>query len=200
MKILIILGIYLILCSNYNIIYAKYILQNEFYIANINIDRTKPKIEFMDIENIDILSSNPSIQAYNMTIKLKFIEQNLENIFLDKEHIKVKINDKYMSDFEFEFNELEDKKKEKVYELKLKKIQINGKLKIELIEGTNIDKGGLKNDLFEIETYLEIENLIDDSYYESEFEEGEEENKNEFKEIEELEYEKDEDKLEDDVE
>ena len=105
-----------------------------------------------------------------------------------------------MSDFEFEFNELEDKKKEKVYELKLKKIQINGKLKIELIEGTIIDKGGLKNDLFEIETYLEIENLIDDSYYESEFEEGEEENKNEFKEIEELEYENDEDELEDDVE
>ena len=154
----------------------------------------------MDIENIDILSSNTSMQLYNMTIKLKFIEQNLENIFLDKEHIKVKINDKYISDFEFEFNKLEDKKKEKIYELKLKKIQINGKLKIELIEGTIIDKGGLKNDLFEIETYLEIENLIDDSYYESEFEEGEEENKNEFKEIEELEYENDEDELEDDVE
>lgn len=140
------------------------------------------------------------MQLYNMTIKLKFIEQNLENIFLDKEHIKVKINDKYISDFEFEFNKLEDKKKEKIYELKLKKIQINGKLKIELIEGTIIDKGGLKNDLFEIETYLEIENLIDDSYYESEFEEDEEENKNEFKEIEELEYENDEDELEDDVE
>ena len=154
----------------------------------------------MDIENIDILSSNTSMQLYNMTIKLKFIEQNLENIFLDKEHIKVKINDKYISDFEFEFNKLEDKKKEKIYELKLKKIQINGKLKIELIEGTIIDKGGLKNDLFEIETYLEIENLIDDSYYESEFEEGEEENKNEFKEIEELEYENDEDELEDDIE
>ena len=140
------------------------------------------------------------MQLYNMTIKLKFIEQNLENIFLDKEHIKVKINDKYISDFEFEFNELEDKKKEKIYELKLKKIQINGKLKIELIEGTIIDKGGLKNDLFEIETYLEIENFINDSYYESEFEEDEEENKNEFKEIEELEYENDEDELEDDVE
>lgn len=140
------------------------------------------------------------MQLYNMTIKLKFIEQNLENIFLDKEHIKVKINDKYISDFEFEFNKLEDKKKEKIYELKLKKIQINGKLKIELIEGTIIDKGGLKNDLFEIETYLEIENFINDSYYESEFEEGEEENKNEFKEIEELEYENDEDELEDDVE
>lgn len=154
----------------------------------------------MDIENIDILSSNTSMQLYNMTIKLKFIEQNLENIFLDKEHIKVKINDKYISDFEFEFNKLEDKKKEKIYELKLKKIQINGKLKIELIEGTIIDKGGLKNDLFEIETYLEIENFINDSYYESEFEEDEEENKNEFKEIEELEYENDEDELEDDVE
>lgn len=154
----------------------------------------------MDIENIDILSRNTSMQLYNMTIKLKFIEQNLENIFLDKEHIKVKINDKYISDFEFEFNKLEDKKKEKIYELKLKKIQINGKLKIELIEGTIIDKGGLKNDLFEIETYLEIENFINDSYYESEFEEGEEENKNEFKEIEELEYENDEDELEDDVE
>lgn len=140
------------------------------------------------------------MQLYNMTIKLKFIEQNLENIFLDKEHIKVKINDKYISDFEFEFNKLEDKKKEKIYELKLKKIQINGKLKIELIEGTIIDKGGLKNDLFEIETYLEIENFINDSYYESEFEEDEEENKNEFKEIEELEYENDEDELEDDVE
>ena len=37
-------------CTN---IYAKYVMQNEFNIANVSIDRTRPKIELISIQNSD---------------------------------------------------------------------------------------------------------------------------------------------------
>ena len=37
-------------CTN---IYAKYVMQNEFNIVNVSIDRTRPKIELISIQNSD---------------------------------------------------------------------------------------------------------------------------------------------------
>ena len=66
------------MCSYYNVIYAKYVFQNEFYIANINIDRTRPQIEFMGIDKIK--PSNAQ-KKYEISMKAKFVDQNLKNIF-----------------------------------------------------------------------------------------------------------------------
>lgn len=195
-----ILGIFLILCSDYNIIYAKYILQNEFYIANVNIDRTKPKIEVLDIEDTDISKSDTSLRIYNVEIKLKFIEKKLKNIFLDKKHVNVKLGDKYISEFEFEFNEVENNDKGRIYSLRFKNLKGSGRLKIELNEGTLVDEGGLKNKFFEVETYLDVKDFENDDYYEIEFEESEEGDNSEFQEIEEVEIETDGEDLDENVE
>ena len=154
------------MCSYYNVIYAKYVFQNEFYIANINIDRTKPQIEFIGIDNIE---HNNVQNTYEISMKAKFVDQNLKNIFLDKEHIKVKQDSEYIDDFDIEFNKIEDKKNEKTYEIKLKRLKVDGKFKIKIDEGTLIDEGGLENNLFEVDVYLKIENIEEDNYLENEF-------------------------------
>ena len=124
-------------------------------------------------------------------MKAKFVDQNLKNIFLDKEHIKVKQDGEYIDDFDIEFNKIEDKKNEKTYEIKLKRLKVDGKFKIKIDEGTLIDEGGLENNLFEVDVYLKIENIEEDNYLENEFyEETIEEN-------EEFEYENDEEQFED---
>ncbi len=183
-KISIILSVYLILTSYFNIIYAKYVFQNEFFIANINIDRTKPNIEFIGIDSIKSSSSNAQ-KTYEVSMKTKFTDQNFKNIFLDKEHIKVKQDGEYISNFDIEFNKIEDKKNEKTYEIKLKNLEVNEKFKIEIVEGTLIDEGGLENELFEVDVYLEIDNFEEEDYYEleeSEEYEDEEEYNEEYEE------------------
>jgi hypothetical protein len=124
-------------------------------------------------------------------MKAKFVDQNLKNIFLDKEHIKVKQDGEYIDDFDIEFNKIEDKKNEKTYEIKLKRLKVDGKFKIKIDEGTLIDEGGLENNLFEVDVYLKIENIEEDNYLENEFYEET------IKENEEFEYENDEEQFED---
>ena len=188
-KTLVSLGVYLILCSYYNVIYAKYVFQNEFYIANINIDRTKPQIEFIGIDNIE---HNNVQNTYEISMQAKFVDQNLKNIFLDKEHIKVKQDGEYTDDFDIEFNKIEDKKNEKTYEIKLKRLKVDGKFKIKIDEGTLIDEGGLENNLFEVDVYLEMENVEEkDNYLKDEIKEEKIEKSEEF------EYENDEEQFED---
>ena len=118
--------------------------------------------------------------------------ENLKNIFLDKEHIKVKQDGEYTDDFDIEFNKIEDKKNEKTYEIKLKRLKVDGKFKIKMDEGTLIDEGGLENNLFEVDVYLEMENVEEkDNYLKDEIKEEKIEKSEEF------EYENDEEQFED---
>ncbi len=138
------------------IIYAKYIFQNEFYIADLNIDRTKPKIELLNITNTNKGYENYANKNHIITINFKIVEENLKSVFCDKEHIKIKIDGVY-SDFDgIEINNL----KENMYELKLKNIESSGKLNVEFIEGVAVDKGGLKSDKVEFDTNIIIDNIV----------------------------------------
>ena len=166
-KVFATLAMCLILSSYFNIIYAKYFFENEFYIANINIDITKPKIEFLEISNINVENDYDMNKIYEITMKVKFIERNLNKIFLDKEHIKVKNSGKYIDDFDIEFNKIEENEKEKEYEIKLKNLQTDRKFEIEISEGTLVDKGELENNLFKVEVCLDIYN-IENEYYDFE--------------------------------
>ena len=53
-KLLLIIALNLLVISFSTSIYAKYIFQEEFCIANLNIDRTRPKVEIMSIENTNV--------------------------------------------------------------------------------------------------------------------------------------------------
>ena len=72
-------------------IYAKYIFQNEFCVANLNIDRTKPKIELVDIKNTNSEYPNYANKTHIITVRIKVTDKNLKEVFLDNEHVKVKL-------------------------------------------------------------------------------------------------------------
>ena len=111
---------------------------------------------------------------------------------LNKLFIKVKQDGEYIDDFDIEFNKIEDKKNEKTYEIKLKRLKVDGKFKIKMDEGTLIDEGGLENNLFEVDVYLEMENVEEkDNYLKDEIKEEKIEKSEEF------EYENDEEQFED---
>ena len=59
------------------IIQAKYIFQNEFCVANLDIDRTKPKIELLSIQNNNVGYEGYANKTHIITIKLKITDKNL---------------------------------------------------------------------------------------------------------------------------
>ena len=71
-------------------------------------------------------------------------------------------------------------------------MKVDGKFKIKIDEGTLIDEGGLENNLFEVDVYLEMENVEEkDNYLKDEIKEEKIEKSEEF------EYENDEEQFED---
>ncbi len=157
---IIFLSIFCILINTF--VNAKYIIKNEFYIANLNIDRTKPVIELLSIENTNVGYENYANKTHTITIKIKIIEKNIKNIFFDSEHIKVKVNDVYIDLKNMSLTKIEDLQEESIYEIKLNNIEGNGDLKVELLEGIAVDKGNLVNDFKEIDTKILIDNVSPD--------------------------------------
>lgn len=161
-KILIALIINISIISITTIIKAKYILQNEFYIADLNIDRTKPKIELISITNTNTGYESYANKTHEIKVTVKITEKNLKDIFCDKEHVKIKIDDKYINIKSIEFKKIQDFQEVKIYEIKLQNIEENGKLKIEFIEGIAVDISELKNDKIEFDTNIIIDNIPPD--------------------------------------
>lgn len=159
-KLLIILIIFICTVSISTIINAKYIFQNEFYVANLDIDRTKPKIELLNITNTNSGYGNYANKDDTIKITVKISDKNIKEIFCDKEHVKVKINDKYINLENMVFTKIKDLEEEKIYEIQLQSIIDNGNLKIEFSDGTVVDKAEFKNEKLEVDTKIIIDNIV----------------------------------------
>lgn len=140
-------------------IYAKYIFQNEFYIANLNIDRTRPKIELVSINNNNSGYESYANKTHTITIRVKITDKNLKDVILDKDHIKIKINDQYVNNANIKSDKIQDIIDGGIYQFKLSNLEGNGNLKIDILEGTAVDTGGLKNELLEVNTNITIDNI-----------------------------------------
>lgn len=140
------------------VVNAKYLMENQFEIANLNIDRTKPEIQLVSINNTNTGYESYANKTHTITIKIKIIEKNIKNILLDKDHIKIKLNNNYINLDVIKVNKLEDIENGKMYQIQLNNITGNGKLKIEILKGSIIDKGDLVNELKEIDTKIIVDN------------------------------------------
>lgn len=133
-------------------------MQNQFYIANLNIDRTKPNVEFISVSNTNTGYEGYANNTHTITINVKIVEKNIKNVFFDKEHVKVKVENNYINDEKIALNKIEDTTDGEIYQIKLNNIDGNGHLKIEIMEGTVIDTGDLTNDLKTFDTEIIIDN------------------------------------------
>ena len=150
---IIILNILIIsFCTN---IYAKYVVQEEFCIANLNIDRTKPKIELVNISNTNTEYPEYANNEDTITIKIKIIESNIKNVFLDSNHIKAMIDNTQVEEKLIIISDLG----QNIYQIQLKNLKENGKLKLDFLEGTVVDKGDLKNEEIMVDTKITIDNI-----------------------------------------
>lgn len=151
------LSIFVILLST--IIYGKYICQNEFCIASLNIDRTKPKVELISISNNNVKYEAYANKTHTITIRLKITDKNMKCINLNNNFIRTKINNKYIDYAKIKVNKIQDVVDGGIYQIELSNLEGNGNLQIDILEGTAVDTGELKSELLHINTKITIDNI-----------------------------------------
>lgn len=159
-RVIIVIGICFFItlyCTNS---YAKYVFQDEFCIANLNIDRTRPQIELVSIQNSDPDYKNYVNKTQKVIAKIKVEDKNLKELLLDANHFKIKINDKFIDSVNINFGKVQDKADYKVFDVELSNLEFDGNLKLVFLEGFAVDNGGLKNETIEIGTDIVVDNSI----------------------------------------
>lgn len=141
------------------IVNAKYVFNNQFEIANLNIDRSKPVIELINIENSNTGFEKYANKTHTIGINVKFKDKNIDKVFCDKEYVKIKIDNNYVEIQDMQFIKISEGQGEKTYKIQLKNVNYNGKLQIEFIKGTVIDISKLENEQLEIDTEIIIDNI-----------------------------------------
>lgn len=139
-------------------IQAKYIFQYQFDVAKLNIDRTKPKIELLSIENSNTTDKENANKSDIITIKIKITDRNLKEVFLNNDYLNIKINDEYVDYVSIKSDKIEDITYGGIYQIELKDLEGNGNLKVDILEGTAVDTGELKSEAFEIDTNILVDN------------------------------------------
>ncbi len=147
-----------IICININI-YAKYIFDATYTIANIDIDRNPPKIELVSLENTNTGYEKYANQTHTITAKIKVIEKNIIENNFGKEKIKILIQEKEVNPEIYEIKEVEKNSESIIYQIKLSKLTGNGKLKIVVKEGTIKDKSDNINKETIFDTDVQIDNI-----------------------------------------
>ena len=126
---------------------AKYVNISDITIAKINIDTIIPEVKIMNTQNV-MYKENENFN-FDVIINLKVIENNIKDNKIN--NIKflvdnIEINDLYFKIAESKLGIIE-------YEVKIKKLNKNQKIKIVIPEGIIIDNANNKNK----ETILEHE-------------------------------------------
>ena len=135
-------------------------MENTIDVANMNIDRTKPKIELIEIQNTNTNYPQYANKTHTISFKIKVTEKNIgkNNFVKDFFGFKLDENNINISEDNFSIKEIESINEGKIYKIDIKGISGNGKLSMQIKEGVIIDKCGLKSKSQNIDSGIIIDN------------------------------------------
>lgn len=125
---------------------ARYVIEQTYVIAKLNIDRCKPNVEFTNI----IISktgypASPN-KPYSITIHIKITEKNIARNDLSPDNIKIIVDNTRFSPVFNNFSLISENANEKIYKFSFSLIEGNHSLMIVIPEGLVEDKSGLQNE------------------------------------------------------
>ena len=142
-----------------NFVNAKYVFEYTIEAINLDIDRTKPIIEIVNIENTNLNYEKYANKTHNIIVKIKIIEKNMSNDVLENDEINVLVGNEIAKDYKLEIITKEKAEDYIIYDLKFSNLLGNGNLNINIIEGAIIDTSGLKNEQKLVDTNIQIDNI-----------------------------------------
>lgn len=136
-------------------------MENTIDVAKMNIDRTKPKIELIEIQNTNTNYPKYANKTHTISFKIKITEKNIGQNNIVKDFFEFKLDGKNIDivNGNLSIKEIESTNEGKIYKIDIKGISGNGKLSMQIKEGAIIDKGGLKSESQNIDTGITIDNI-----------------------------------------
>ena len=127
----------------------------------MNIDRTKPKIELIEIQNTNTNYPKYANKTHTISFKIKITEKNIGQNNIVKDFFEFKLDGKNIDivNGNLCIKEIESTNEGKIYKIDIKGISGNGKLSMQIKEGVIIDNGGLKSESQNIDTGITIDNI-----------------------------------------
>ena len=122
---------------------AKYVMEYETTIAQINIDTILPKVEVIRIERKENKKNSSSV--YDINVKVKIIENNIKENNFNKNQISIKMGEIEFDKKLYEVNPIAQTNNIIMYEIKLEGIDTKGTLQIFIPKGTVKDFSNNEN-------------------------------------------------------
>lgn len=159
-KAKIFISLFLIIIFNllFQTSFSKYVIEDIYTVVKINIDRSKPNIEL-----IDIISSNTAYPTYAnkthfITGHIKLTEKNIIKNNLSPNTIKFTVgNNEITTEFQ-NFSLVSENSTEKTYKFSFSNTTGDGPLTILIPEGIVEDSSGLVNEQKHLSTGIHIDN------------------------------------------
>lgn len=125
--------------------YSKYLFDNTFLVANIQIDNSPPEIELISFSNSNTPYPSYASKTHTITAKVKVIEEHIADVNFDSSHIKVKVGDKIVSVKFEKISYTSPNSKERIYEIVFTNIPNDGNLSLCFLENSVVDKSNQGN-------------------------------------------------------
>ena len=138
--------------------FAKYVIEDVYKIAKLDIDRCKPNIELMDIISSNVGYSNYANKTHLISGHLKLTEKNIVRNDLSPDNIQIKVANNLITPEFKNFSLISNHTTEKIYEFSFTNTIGDGSLFLVIAEGIVEDKSGLINDSKHFSTGIYIDN------------------------------------------
>lgn len=141
-----------------NISFSKYLIEDLFTVATINIDNNPPYFKLINIQNSNTFYPNYANSSHIITIQLKLIEKNIKNLEFSSNNLKIKIGTDFISPLFKDFSLISETTNEKIYQISFTNLSGNGPLEIHIPEGIITDFSDSKNSSQIFYTNIQIDN------------------------------------------
>lgn len=151
---------------------AKYVMEYQNKVATIDIDRNPPKIEVTKIQNTNTGYEGFANKTHTVIVGIKVTEEHIIQNYINDKTVKVLIDGKEAVLDKMVIAERSKTDKYIMYDIALQGIQTEGKLTLEILEGTIFDKSYNTNTKTIIETKITVDNTSPEASFSEEASDG----------------------------
>ena len=125
--------------------FSKYLFENTFPVAKVQIDNSPPEIELISFSNSNIPYPGYANNTHTITAKVRVIEDHIKNVNFDSSHIKFKVGNNFVSVKFKKISYTSPNSKERIYEIVFTDVPNDGNLSLYFLENSVINESSQSN-------------------------------------------------------
>ena len=125
--------------------FSKYLFDDTFLVAKVQIDNSPPEIELISFSNSNTPYPGYANSTHTITAKVRVIEEHIKEVNFDYSHIKIKVGNKFVSAKFKKISYTSPNSKERIYEIVFTNVPNDGNLSLCFLENSVIDEASQSN-------------------------------------------------------